>query len=92
MVKDRVSGVIWGKITKNQTSQEAFDAIMSWSHRMGIPYECRSDGGGSFRAKFSQMLREVGINHVHTSLNNSKSNGGAEVHQEHQGHPEEGRN
>ena len=71
MIKDRVSGLIWGKVTKNQTSQEAFDAIMSWSHRMGIPHECRSDGGGSFRAKFSQMLREVGLNPVHTSPYNS---------------------
>ena len=78
MIKDRVSGFIWGKVTKNQTSQEAFDAIMSWSHRMGIPHECRSDGGGSFRARFSQMLREVGVNHVHTSPYNSKSNGGVE--------------
>ena len=78
MIKDRVSGFIWGKVSKNQTSQEAFDVIMSWSHRMGIPHECRSDGGGSFRARFSQMLREVGINHVLTSPYNSKSNGGVE--------------
>ena len=78
MIKDRVSGLIWGRCTRNQTSQEAFNAIMEWSHRMGIPHECRSDGGGTFRAKFSTMLREVGINHVLTSPYNSKSNGGCE--------------
>ena len=78
MVKDRVSGYIWGKLTKNQTSQEAFDALMCWAYRMGIPHEVRSDGAGTFRAKFSQMLREVGVNHILTSPYNSKSNGGAE--------------
>ena len=78
MIKDRVSGLIWGKCTRNQTSQEAFNAIMEWSHRMGVPHECRSDGGGTFRARFSTMLREVGINHVCTSSYNSKSNGGVE--------------
>ena len=64
MIKDRVSGLIWGKLTKNQTSQEAFNTIMEWSHRMGLPHECRSDGGSTFRARFCTMLREVGINHV----------------------------
>ena len=78
MIKDRVSGMIWGKVTRNQTSQEAFSAVMEWSYRVGLPHEVRSDGAGSFRSSFSNLLKDVGINHVHTSPYNSKSNGGVE--------------
>ena len=45
---------------------------------MGIPHEVRSDGAGSFRTSFTELLRSVGIKHVHTSPYNSKSNGGSE--------------
>ena len=78
MVKDRVSGLIWAKATKNQTAQAGFDAIMEWAYRMGIPHEVRSDGAGSFRTSFTELLKSVGIKHVHTSPYNSKSNGGSE--------------
>ena len=74
MVKDRVSGLIWGKLTKNQTSDEAFRGVMEWAHRVRIPHECRSDGAGNFRTRFTNMLKDVGIKHVHTSPYNSKSN------------------
>ena len=36
------------------------------------------NGGGSFRSRFTTMLKEDGIKHVHTSPFNSKSNGGCE--------------
>ena len=78
VVKDRVSGLIWARPTKDQTTQEAFKVIMEWSHRMGLPHEVRSDGGGSFRNRFTELLKGVGINHIHTSPYNSKSNGGCE--------------
>ena len=78
MVKDRVSGLIWGKLTKNQTSDEAFRGVMEWAYHVGIPHKCRSDGGGSFSSRFTNMLKEVGIKHVQTSPYNSKSNGGCE--------------
>ena len=45
---------------------------------MGLPHECRSDGGGSFRNRFTDLLKGVGIKHVYTSPYNSKSNGGCE--------------
>ena len=51
---------------------------MEWSYHVGIPHEFRSDRGGSFRSRFTTMLKKVGINHVLTSLYNSKSNGGCE--------------
>ena len=51
---------------------------MEWSYRTGLPHEVCSDGAGSFRSSFSNLLKEVGINHVHTSPYNSKSNGGVE--------------
>ena len=78
MVKDRVAGLIWGKLTNNQTSDEVFRAVMEWAYHVGIPHECRSDGTGSFRSRFTNMFKEVGIKHVHTSPFNSKSNGGCE--------------
>ena len=78
MVKDRVSGPIWGKLTKNQTSDEAFQAVMEWAYCVGIPHKCRSDGAGSFHSRFTNMLKEVGIKHVHMSPYNSKSNRGCE--------------
>ena len=51
---------------------------MEWAYRVGIPHECRPDGGGSFRSRLTSMLKEVGINHVLMSPYNSKSNGGCE--------------
>ena len=91
MMKDRVSGMIWGRITRNKTSKEAFAAVMEWSYRVGLPYEVRSDGAGSFRSSFSNLLKEVGINYVHTSPYNSKSKVGwrGEECLQHQGRPEE---
>ena len=53
VLKDRVSGLIWARPTKDQTTQEAFKVVMEWSYRMGLPHECHSDGGGSFRNKFT---------------------------------------
>ena len=51
---------------------------MEWSYRLGMPHEVRSDGAGSFRASFTNLLKEVGINHIHASPYNSKSNSGVE--------------
>ena len=51
---------------------------MEWAFRMGIPHEVRSDGAGTFRASFTDLLKTVGMVHVHTSPYNSKSNGGVE--------------
>ena len=53
VLKDRVSGLIWARPTKDQTTQEAFKVVMEWSYHMGLPHECRSDGGGSFRNRFT---------------------------------------
>ena len=57
--------------------KKLFSAVMESSYRVGL-HECRSDGGGYFRAKFSNLLKNVGINHVLTSLYNSKPKGGVE--------------
>ena len=51
---------------------------MEWAHRVRIAHECRSDGACSFRSRFSNMLKDVGIKYVHTSPYNSKSIGGCE--------------
>ena len=31
VVKDRVSGMIWARATKDQTTNETFMAVMEWS-------------------------------------------------------------
>ena len=43
-------------------------------HSAGLPLSARSDSGGSFRSRFS----EIGIEHTLTSPYNSPSNGGCE--------------
>ena len=63
VIKDRMSGLIWAKATKNQTTDKAFKALM----------ECRSDGGERFCQRFTHLCKEVGINHILTSAYNSKS-------------------
>ena len=44
----------------------------------GRTYKTRSNGAGSFRTSFTDLLKSVGINHIHTSPYNSKSNSGVE--------------
>ena len=73
-----MSGLIWARVTENQTADVAFKALMKWAHGVGIPHECRSDGGGSFRLRCSELLKEVGIKQVLTSAYNSKSDDGCE--------------
>ena len=43
-----------------------------------MPHEVCSDGAGTFRTSFTDLLKGVGIKHVHTNPYNSKSNGGVE--------------
>ena len=78
VIKDRVSGFFWAKLCKDQTTRSAVEAIICWSHRYGLPHEVRSDGGGTFRARFSEEMGKMGIKHTLTSPYNSSSNGGAE--------------
>ena len=73
-----MSGLVWAKLTKDQTSEKAFKAAVEWSHRAGTPHCVRTDGGGSFCSRFSLKLREIRIEHVLTSPYNSPSNGGCE--------------
>ena len=61
VVKNHVSGLLWAKVTKDQTTEEAFKGVMELAYRAGIPHKCRSDGAGSFLSRFSDNLKEVGI-------------------------------
>ena len=78
VIKDRASGLFWAKLTKDQTTDSAMKGIIEWCHRNGIPHEIRSDGGGTFRKRFSQELEKLGVIHKLTSPYNSSSNGGSE--------------
>ena len=68
VVKDRVSGLVWAKLSKDQTTDEAFMAIVEWCHKYGIPHSVRSDGRGSFRSRSIEKLKEMRVEHTHTSL------------------------
>lgn len=78
VIKDRTSGLFWAKLTKDQTTDSAVKGIIEWSHKFGLPHEVRSDGGGTFRNRFSQEMEQLGVTHKLTSPYNSSSNGGAE--------------
>ena len=52
VVKDRVSGLIWARVTKDQTTNETFKSVMEWSYRMAChtsagPMEAAASGRGS---------------------------------------------
>ena len=78
VIKDRSSGFIGAVLTKDQSSAESVRAMMSWFHTYGFCHVLRSDGGGSFRANFTEQMKELGVEHVKSSLYNSPSKGGAE--------------
>ena len=59
VVKDRVSRLVWAKLTKDQISDEDFRAILELGHRYGLPHSIRSDEAGSFCSRFSEKLREI---------------------------------
>ena len=51
---------------------------MNWIHSHGFCHVLRSHDGGSFRANFTEQMKELGVDHVKSSPYNSPSNGGAE--------------
>ena len=52
--------------------------IVEWCHKYGIPHSVRSDGRGSFRSRSIEKLKEMRVEHTHTSLYNSEANDGCE--------------
>lgn len=50
----------------------------SWICRYFVPAEVTSDNGTEFETEFSQLLRRLGVYHVHTSAAHPASNGAAE--------------
>ena len=65
--KDHVSGLVWAKLTKDQTSEEAFKAIVEWCHKYVIQHCVGKDSCGSFRWRFVEKLREMGIDHTYAN-------------------------
>ena len=76
VIKGRVSGFVWAKHTRDQAPEEAFKAIVDWCHRFGLPHSVRFYGRRSFHSRFIEKLKQMGIQHIYTSLYHSKSNGG----------------
>ena len=60
--------LVWAKLTKDQTSDEAFRAIVELGHRYGLPHFIRNDGAVSFCSRFSEKLREIGGTNSYLSI------------------------
>ena len=78
VIKDRQSGFIAAKLTKDKTTQAAIEALKTWFFNYGFASIVRSDGGPAFRDAFSQELDKHGVKHVLSSSFNTQSNGAAE--------------
>ena len=78
VIKDRMSGFIAAKLTKDKSTKEAIDALKTWFYSYGFASVVRSDGGPSFRESFSEELDKMGVKHILSSSYNPQSNGGAE--------------
>ena len=78
VIKDRQSGFIAAKLTKDKTTKEAIEALKTCFFNYGFASVVRSDGGPSFRDAFAQELDKLGVKHVLSISFNPQSNGGAE--------------
>ena len=54
VIKDRMSGFIAAKLTKDKSTKEAIEALKTWFYSYGFSSVVRSDGGPSFRDSFSE--------------------------------------
>ena len=70
IIKDVHSGFIYGKRTKNQTTEEAERCVHEWSFTFGLPHLVKTDGGPAFRDKFQKYLETLGIDQTPTSAYN----------------------
>ena len=78
IIKDKASGFIDVKATKDQTTAEAQRCVHEWAFTFGLPHEIKTDGGPAFREGFQSYLMGLGIGHTPTSAYNPRSNGLAE--------------
>ena len=78
IMKDKASGFIDVKATKDQTTAEAQRCVHEWAFTFGLPHEIKTDGGPAFREGFQSYLMGLGIGHTPTSAYNPQSNGLAE--------------
>ena len=67
VVKDKASGFITCKKTKNKKTEEATRVLHTWIHQYGLPHTIKSDGAKCFGSGFTSWLKGYGINHIHSS-------------------------
>ena len=65
--KDRTSGHIIAKITKDKTTESVEKVLMKYFGHYGLPYRIISDGAGCFRGRFQEFCRGLHIESLHTS-------------------------
>ena len=70
VIKDKHSGYISAKLTKDKSTQRAISAIKAWFYDYGFCNQVWTDGGPTFTSSFSEELGKMGIKHVLTSSYN----------------------
>ena len=68
ILKDKATGFLHAKITKDQTASEAQKVVHEWAFTFGIPHVIKTDIGPAFRDSFKSYLLGLGISHVVTSV------------------------
>ena len=75
VLKDRILGYLYAKITKNKPTASATKFLMTYLNLFGLPHRVTSDGGPAFRDSFTSFLRGHDVLHHPTSAHRPQSNG-----------------
>ena len=78
VIKDRASGHIWTKLTKDKTIQSTVEAFTSYFNLFDRPTRVLSDGGPAFMQSFTDFLSAWHVAHHLTSAHRPQSNGDGE--------------
>merc|ERR1712106_441961 len=76
--RDKMSGFIWARITKDKSIASSTDALDNYIHTFDRPITIVSDGGPAFNHGFVDFVRARHINHRYTSAYRPQSNSPAE--------------
>ena len=78
VVVDSASGFLWAREYGSQGTTESLDHLHSIFAVMGRAGECLADNGPSFRDRWDQALRELGVDPIHGAPYHPQSQGAAE--------------
>jgi hypothetical protein len=73
IMKDKATGFIDAKATKDLTTAEAECCIHEWAFTFGLPHEIKNRRRPGFQRGFQSYLIGLGIGHTPTSAYNPQS-------------------